>query len=82
MADDPICTTCGEKKSAHVKTDKGPYTHPREARGEGTYVLVRGGYTYAGYAPGVYGVVQPIWEFRATGAVIDDGGGAWGKEAG
>lgn len=36
---DPICRICGEPKSAHVATDKGPFTHPREARGEGIYVL-------------------------------------------
>lgn len=38
--DDPKCNVCGEPKSAHVPTDKGPFTHPREARGEGTYELV------------------------------------------
>ena len=38
MKDDPICNACGELRSAHVPTEKGPLTHPREARGEGTYV--------------------------------------------
>lgn len=37
---DEICNICGEPRSAHVKTDKGPLTHPREARGEGEYVQV------------------------------------------
>lgn len=36
---DPICNVCGEPKSAHVATEKGPFTHPREARGEGRYVF-------------------------------------------
>ena len=38
---DSLCGVCGEPKSAHVATEKGPFTHPREARGEGTYVLAR-----------------------------------------
>ena len=37
MSDDPVCNVCGDRKSAHVSTAKGPYTHPREARGEGVY---------------------------------------------
>lgn len=37
------CRICGEPKSAHVATEKGPFTHPREARGEGTYVRRDGG---------------------------------------
>lgn len=36
---DPSCTICGEPRSAHIATEKGPLTHPREARGEGTYEL-------------------------------------------
>jgi len=49
---DPRCTICGEPKSAHVATEKGPFTHPREARGEGTYKLVaHGGYSH-GFFPG------------------------------
>ncbi len=40
MNDDPICNVCGEPKSAHVATEKGPLTHPREARGEGIYEFV------------------------------------------
>ena len=37
---DPICKVCGEPRSAHVATDQGPLTHPREASGEGTYEFV------------------------------------------
>jgi len=35
--EDPVCDICGEKLSKHVPTDSGPYTHPREASGEGRY---------------------------------------------
>lgn len=38
--EDEKCNVCGEPRSAHVKTEKGPLTHPREARGEGTYQFV------------------------------------------
>lgn len=43
MTDDPVCLICGERKSKHVATEKGPFTHPREAAGEGTYKLVSRG---------------------------------------
>lgn len=46
-----ICNICGEPKSAHVKTDKGPLTHPREARGEGEYVQVSPGHIEGGFWP-------------------------------
>jgi diadenosine tetraphosphate (Ap4A) HIT family hydrolase len=46
--DDPICGVCGEARSLHVETADGPFTHPREARGEGTYTLVSPGYTMSG----------------------------------
>jgi len=61
---DPICNICGEPKSAHVPTEKGPLTHPREARGEGTYKLVQhGGYSDA-FFPGEEGYAWPDrWEF-------------------
>lgn len=39
------CAICGEPREAHVATADGPLTHPREARGEGRYVLVRPAYT-------------------------------------
>lgn len=48
MADpNEICRVCHEKRSAHVKTEKGEFTHPREARGEGYYKLAAAG-TYGG----------------------------------
>jgi hypothetical protein len=34
-----LCEVCGEPDTRHVPTEKGPMTHPREARGEGTYRL-------------------------------------------
>lgn len=34
---DPICDVCGSRRSEHVKTTAGPFTHPKEARGEGIY---------------------------------------------
>ena len=40
---DEICRICSEPRSAHVSTAKGPFTHPREARGEGTYRIVSSG---------------------------------------
>ena len=36
--EDPICRICGEPKSKHLPTAKGPFTHPREATGEGIYL--------------------------------------------
>ncbi len=48
MTDDPICGVCCEPRSAHVSTVDGPLTHPREARGEGTYEMVSPGYTMSG----------------------------------
>lgn len=37
--DDPKCKICGARKSEHVATAEGPFTHPRQAAGEGTYEL-------------------------------------------
>lgn len=48
---DEICNICGEPKSAHVPTDKGPLTHPREARGEGEYVQVSPGHIEGSFWP-------------------------------
>lgn len=48
MTDDPVCGICGERRSAHVPTADGPLTHPREARGEGTYVQTSPGWTMSG----------------------------------
>jgi hypothetical protein len=80
---DPICSTCGEPKSKHVATAKGPYTHPREARGEGTYVIVRQGYTMGAFSPGDDPMEMPArYEFRPNAPVVDDGGGDWEEDAG
>ena len=48
MSNDPKCGICGELRSAHVSTESGPLTHPREARGEGMYVLDSPGWTMSG----------------------------------
>lgn len=63
--DDPICRVCGERKSAHVATAKGPLTHPREAKGEGEYVLVAAG-TYGAITPGDDDTPWERYEFRPT----------------
>jgi hypothetical protein len=52
MSDDPTCDVCGERKSAHVATDKGPFTHPREARGEGVYEQTSPGHIQGAFTPG------------------------------
>ena len=62
--DDTICSICNEPKSAHVATEKGQYTHPREARGEGEYVEVSPGHIQAGFMPGDEYEVGPRYEFR------------------
>lgn len=51
MADDPneICRVCGEPRSAHVPTEKGQLTHPREARGEGEYRQTGGSFGTQGF---------------------------------
>lgn len=59
-----VCSVCGEPRSAHVPTDAGPLTHPREARGEGRYVLVRAGYEWGGFMPGEGGFSPPVWRFE------------------
>jgi hypothetical protein len=48
---DLLCRICNEPLSAHVATEAGPFTHPREARGEGRYVLEAAG-TAAESSPG------------------------------
>lgn len=66
--DDPICGICDEPRSAHVATDIGPLTHPREARGEGRYVLIRAGYTMSGAMGGFPGGddidMPPVYRFE------------------
>lgn len=47
---DLLCGICGEPRGAHVPTEDGPLTHPREARGEGRYVLIHPAYTSGGGA--------------------------------
>jgi hypothetical protein len=64
---DPICGICGELRSAHVSTTKGPLTHPREARGEGVFVQVSAGYTLSGAMGGGRGDdidVSPTYLFE------------------
>jgi hypothetical protein len=46
---DPICRICNEPKSKHVATVLGPYTHPREATGEGRYVRKSFGHYEVGW---------------------------------
>lgn len=61
---DPICNVCGEPRSVHVATDAGPLTHPKEARGEGTYVLVKDGHIEGSYWPGEdEHQVAPVYRF-------------------
>lgn len=60
--DDPICTICNERKSLHVATAKGPYTHPREARGEGFYVAQHG--TLGGFYPQLDDLSFTRWVFK------------------
>lgn len=67
MSHDEICRICGEPKSKHVPTDKGPFTHPREARGEGIYERVAFG--TIGGGPSLSGGVSDDlaferWQFR------------------
>jgi len=59
--EDPICRICGEPKSKHVPTAKGPFTHTREAAGEGIYRRVSGGHYEVGWS----GEMQhwERWEF-------------------
>jgi len=63
MTDDIRCAICGEPRSAHVATEKGPLTHPREARGEGTYEQVRPAHCYGGFWPGEVYEVSAVWKF-------------------
>lgn len=63
-ATDERCGICGEPRSAHVATDKGPLTHPREARGEGEYELVRPASTHGAFWPGDDDIeLPPVWKF-------------------
>lgn len=70
-ADDPVCGICSEPRSVHVPTTSGPLTHPREARGEGEYVLVRRPYTMSGCMgafPGGDDIdMPPVYKFVPAG---------------
>lgn len=70
VVEDPICGICGEPLSLHVPTESGPHTHPREARGEGVYVLVSRGYTMSGCMGGFPGdpdiEIGPSYKFQPT----------------
>lgn len=57
------CGVCGEPRSAHVPTDRGPETHPREARGEGYYEEVSPGHLEGGFFPGDEYEVGPTYRF-------------------
>jgi hypothetical protein len=70
MNDDPTCRICGARKSLHVATDKGPFTHPREASGEGVYVLVGSG--TLGFGPMHDDMPWERWELRPTVTVTPD----------
>lgn len=67
MSHDPICIICGEPKSAHVATEKGPHTHPREARGEGHYEKVTEGRIQGGGAWLDDTYVDPTFRFVPAG---------------
>lgn len=59
-----MCGICGEARSAHVATAAGPLTHPREARGEGVYVLVSQGFTMGGGVASDDVDVAPVYRFQ------------------
>lgn len=61
---DPVCLICGSRKSEHVATDLGTFTHPREAAGEGRYVLVAAG--TLGFGPAMDDQPFERWEFRSN----------------
>lgn len=61
-----ICGVCGEPRHAHVTTAAGPETHPREARGEGRYALVREGYIHGGGAWEDDTYMPPVYRFIPT----------------
>ncbi len=62
MTDDPVCRICGSRKSEHVSTSAGLYTHPREAHGEGKYVLRARG-TSSSFDAGMQAYEWERWEF-------------------
>lgn len=66
------CRVCGEPKSAHVATKEGPFTHPREARGEGTYRLVGSG-SSGSFWPNQNETPWERWEFVPHNANLGAG---------
>lgn len=61
------CRICGEPQSAHVPTERGPLTHPREARGEGVYIYVATMHYGAGCCECGYGCEgHEIYRFQPT----------------
>lgn len=62
--EDPTCYICGFKLSEHVATLAGPSTCPREASGEGRYVLVRPAYIRGGFFPGEEEEMPPVYRFE------------------
>lgn len=75
---DPICGICNEPRSKHVATEDGPYTHPREARGEGRYVLDRPGYTTAGRFPSDDDIeMPPTYKFVSAVKLENPRGHGW-----
>lgn len=65
MSNDPTCRICNEPKSKHVATAAGPYTHPREATGEGKYVLRSAG-SSSSFEHGMEAYQWERWEFVPT----------------
>jgi hypothetical protein len=70
VPEDPACSICGELKSKHVSTEKGPLTHPREARGEGTYKMVKPEHIQGGFWPGEEYEWPAQYEFVPTGSEL------------
>lgn len=75
---DPECNICGARLSEHVPTESGPYTHPREAAGEGRYELARPGYTRAGAWPGDDDIeMPPVYRFVPAAKLENPYGHGW-----
>lgn len=76
--DDPQCEVCRFKLSEHVPTSAGPRTCPREASGEGRYVIHRSGYTMPGSFLGDDDVeVAPVYRFEPTVKFENPYGHGW-----
>lgn len=76
--DDPRCYICGEPRSAHVPTADGPLAHPREARGEGKYVVSRQAYiTTMGCEPGEEIEMPASYDFVPSAKLENPYGHGW-----